>query len=121
MKTDELADEILVQGLQDYLELAAIISIAHFEVGIPFGPQMIARVSQSIESLVDQGFAIVGNIGKRTSDPLITPWPGNAEEIRDRLVSEWKALGRRPNLGDVCWLSLTQLGRKRGYELQSQR
>ena len=61
---------------------------------------------------MDAGYAIVGDVAKDDEGVLyISSWGlGSADTIK-RIEDEWRALGRLPNLGDVCWLELTESGR----------
>jgi hypothetical protein len=117
MTNNDLADEILLRGTEDVIQLAEIISVARYEVGIPFGPEMFTAVYECLRSLVAKGYANIGDWNLSSIGPSIVPWPGDADTIAERAISEWKALRRNPGLGEVCWLELTELGRERGSEL----
>ena len=37
-------------------------------------------------------------------------WPLTAREAVERMKKEWKALGRRPKLGEIAWFATTERG-----------
>jgi hypothetical protein len=41
----------------------------------------------------------------------VQSWGLSADDTIKRIEDEWRALGRSPNLGEVCWLELTDVGR----------
>ncbi len=62
--------------------------------------------------LVDADYAIVGDVAKDGEGILYIPsWGLGPPDMIKRIEDKWRALGRPPNLGDVCWLELTESGR----------
>jgi len=117
--TGTLEHEILSRGLDDIIQLAEVVSVARFVVGIPDGPDLFAAVADCMRGLVAEGLAVVGDLEDSGAPPLvIRPWPGNADAIVERTILEWKKLGRGPNLNEICWLELTDLGRETAQDLE---
>jgi hypothetical protein len=115
--TDQLEREILSRGLDDIIQLAEIVSVARFNVGIEDGAELFDVVARCLRVLVGQGLAVVGDVDDGRPPLTVTPWSGDAESIAERAIGGWKALGRTPNLGEICWLELTPEGRHRAREL----
>ena len=109
---DQLEREILVRGVDDVIQLAEMVSGAHFEVGIDFGEDMFNAIAGCISSMVRNGLAEVGGLEPDGPTLQFVAWPGGADEVVRRVLTEWKLLGRDPNLSEVSWLSLTEKGRK---------
>ena len=40
-------------------------------------------------------------------------WSMTSTAALERIAREWNALGRSPNLGEICWLSNTSKGDRR--------
>ena len=111
--TAPLEREILSRGLDDIIQLAEIVSVARFTLGIPEGPDLFAAVADCMRALVGEGLAVVGDLEDSGSPPLkISPWPGDVDAVVERAILEWEELGRGPNLSEICWLELTDLGRE---------
>jgi hypothetical protein len=110
--TARLEREILSRGLDDIIQLAEIVSVARFNLGIPEGPDLFAAVAYCLRALVGEGLAVVGDLHDSGSPLAIGPWPGDVDAVVERAILEWKELGRAPNLGEICWLELTELGKE---------
>ncbi len=104
---------ILYQGIDDIIQLAETVSIARFWIGIPDDAELLTVIRDCYRDLIRDGLAIVGDLDLNESEDwdLVRPWIGEAQEIADRVITEWKALERNPNLGEICWLELTDKGR----------
>jgi hypothetical protein len=110
--TGRLEREILSRGLDDIIQLAEIVSVARFVLGIQEGPDLFAAVADCMRALVGEGLAVVGDLDDSGSPLVIRPWLGDVDAVVERAILEWKQLGRGPNLSEICWLELTDLGRE---------
>jgi hypothetical protein len=75
--------------------------------------------TEAISELVGSGYAIVGDVVRDEGLLCVQSWGLGAAETIKRVEDEWRALGRMPNLGEVCWLELTDAGRAKARELVS--
>lgn len=116
---ESLENEILKRGLEDIIQLAEIISVAHFILKIDMGPTMYSAVSECIHSLLSRDLAIVGDLDDSSLPLIVVSWPGDADAIVDRVIGDWKSLRRSPGLSEICWLELTEEGLRLGRELTS--
>jgi len=103
--TARLEQEILNRGLNDIIQLAEIVSVARFNLGIEEGPDLFAAVEDCLRALVGGRLAIVGDLDDSGPPLVIRPWSGNADAIVQRVIRDWKALGRAPNLAKSVGLS----------------
>jgi hypothetical protein len=123
MTVKPLEREILVRGFRDHIQLAEIISVAHFDLGIDFGDDMYATVGDSLRWLLGEGLAEIGDLMSKDGKTLVfVRWPGggDADQVVRIVLEKWRALGRDPNLNEVSWLSLTEKGRTLAAELRDQ-
>jgi hypothetical protein len=61
-----------------------------------------------VRKLVGQGYVRVGDVG--TPAPGFWPWPEDEQGAFARIEREWQALGRDPNLWEICWFAITPEG-----------
>ena len=111
--------ELLDRGLDDILQLSEMAGVARRHLGgSPSEDEVMRVTTEIIGELVDAGYAIVGHVAKDDEGILyISSWGlGSADTIK-RIEDEWRALGRPPNLGDVCWLELTESGRAHALDV----
>lgn len=117
--TGTVHSELLDRGLEDILQLDEMASVARRHLGgSPSEDEVMRVTTEIIGELVDAGYAIVGDVAKDDEGILyISSWGlGSADTIK-RIEDEWRALGRPPNLGDVCWLELTESGRAHALDV----
>src|SRR6266404_2903947 len=74
--TARLEQEILSRGLDDIIQLAEIVSVARFNLGIEEGPDLFAAVEDCFRALVGGRLAIVGDLDDSGSPLVIRPWSG---------------------------------------------
>lgn len=67
--------------------------------------RMTLRVLKELleEGLVQAGFPAPDGRG-------FQPWPMPPSEVVARVQSEWDALGREPNIGEIAWFTTTVAG-----------
>jgi hypothetical protein len=65
-----------------------------------------------ITDLLDSGYAIVGDVVTEPDGLLgVRSWGLNTSDTVKRIRGQLRDLGRAPELGEVCWLELTEAGR----------
>lgn len=106
-------NELLDRGLDDILQLSEIAWVARRHLGgSPSEAEVMRATTETISELMDAGWTIVGDVAKDDEGVLyISSWCLESAETVKRVEDEWRALGRLPNLGEVCWLELTESGR----------
>jgi hypothetical protein len=107
---NDLVREILIRAHRDVIQLAQVISVAHFDLGVHFGDDMFDAVAAFASLVIGNNWMIVGDLDLSETSTLIRPWTGDVETQVNRIIADWKALGRRPNLAEVCWFDLTEHG-----------
>ena len=102
----ELIAEILDRGKDDWLDFAEVISIVRSRTRVDEKAAMALSV-ELIREMLDQRSVLVGDLLKRGESVAFAPWDGPPRQIVDRIQANLANLGRRPGLGEVCWLSAT--------------
>jgi hypothetical protein len=116
---DGIRKELLDRGLDDILQLDEMASVARRHLGgSPSEDEVMRATIETIGELVDAGYAIVGDVARDDEGILyISSWGSESADTIKRIKDEWLALGRPPNLGDVCWLELTESGRAHALDV----
>jgi hypothetical protein len=111
-------NELLDRGLDDILQLSEMASVARRHLGSPSETEVMRATTGIVGELMGAGYAIVGDVAKDDKGILyISSWNLGSTDTIKRIEDEWRALGRSPNLGDVCWLELTESGRAHALEV----
>jgi hypothetical protein len=115
---DELRNELLDRALSDILQLSEMRSVVVRHLPIETDENGVQQATLGvIADLVESGAAIVGDVVRDTEGLLcIRSWELPPTAAVQRIEREWRALGT-PNLGDVCWLELTESGRSEAHRL----
>lgn len=106
MMTNRLAEQLLVDGLDDWLHLADIAWVARQFTHSTESQNVISVATEALAALLDQELIQIGEV----SDGGFFEWHMTNEEAIARVRREWLALDREPQPGDVCWVANTALG-----------
>ncbi len=61
---------------------------------------------ETIRTVLREGLMTAGDV----THAGFCPWNISGEQAIERIERDWTALGRGPNLGEICWLSNTPAG-----------
>lgn len=119
MKRD-IRSELLNRGLSDMLQLGEMAWVARRDLGESSSePDIMQATIKAIGELLSCDYAIVGDVMRDEGLLCVRSWGLSAAETIKRIEEEWRALGHMPNLGEVCWLELTDPGREEARALAS--
>ena len=109
---DACVEEVLKRGLEDWIQAAEVASVAKVTGGqrTDLGIQTLAL--EVVAELVRSRLMKPGDV---TEDGF-HEWDLEPDDALNRISREWKALGRLPELGEVCWLSNTSDGDRKAGE-----
>jgi hypothetical protein len=117
-------DDLVMRGCDDWIQAAEVASVA-IEVGGAQSRDRIRELSlQMIRHVVEQGLMELGDVdvaGEWESKEGFRKWNLATQEGLGRVEREWNALGRNPNLWEVCWLRNTEKGNQFGERLFKER
>jgi hypothetical protein len=111
--TQGLRDKLLSSGLEDVLQLSAVISGigAHLSKS-PHDPSLMLPTIQVVQNLLESGYVIVGDVTKKDDESLfVRSWELSSRETGKRIERDWQDLDEPRNLNDIAWLELTDAGR----------
>jgi len=106
-RLDTLQRDMVIEGLDDYVGLWESVNWVARVDGPLDGDGMRANVMRRLRPLLLDGLV---EPGFPSADGGFDSWSLNAEEAMERIETEWRALGRDPNIWDVCWFRNTPKG-----------
>jgi hypothetical protein len=116
MSTPSLADQILMEGVDDWVEFWNIDSLVSAQLEGGQRTDRIAIAVAAVRSLLDQGLVRMGDVDAGVG---FIAWEGAPDEIARRIGSRWAALLRDPLPGDIGWLENTERGDAVAKQLRS--
>lgn len=105
MAASRMIDELLVQGADDWVMAADVAWLAK-SVGGASDEDVPDMAIALIKEVLTRGLMQIGDV----TDGGFFEWDMSPEEAADRVSREWRARGRSPDLGEVCWLANTAAG-----------
>ena len=113
MNFSDLQQKILAYCLDDDMGLWVIIrEIYGFEYShtdlLPAWVQ--EKALDELKDLLSRGLVYIGQFDRIGDEYIFEIFPGNPEEIIQKVKRDWDALKTIPSLGDVCWIRSTDKG-----------
>ncbi len=105
MKYEQLIYEILIQGEDDWYPLGALVGKVR-NLTHQSGDDLLQASLEVVSQLLVAGLMKAGDVGEFG----FVAWPEMVPAALARIEREWRALGREPSLGDICWLANTPSG-----------
>lgn len=108
MNISACIDEILIRGLDDWIQAAEVASIAK-STGNARGHDQIRAVTLSVVGeLLRRGLVQLGQV----SPDGFSPFDLSEKDLMARVDAAWVERADGPELGDYFWLNLTDEGHK---------
>ncbi len=117
MTTRRMIDELLVLGVDDWVMAADVAWLAKSIGGAASDEDVLDLAIAVIEEVVTRALMQIGDV----TDGGFFEWDVSAQDAVERVAREWRALGRSPDLGEVCWLANTPAGDARAEVVSKQR
>ena len=111
---EQCVRDLLVAGKDDYVYLAEVLRVVESVDDTPSGDVM-QRTLDVIQEVAQKGLMELGDL----KDDGFHKWALPIQDCIDRIERQWKALGRAPSLGEICWLRNTVGGDVLGEQLQA--
>jgi hypothetical protein len=70
------------------------------------------KALDELKDLLSRGLVYIGQFDRIGDEYIFEIFPGNPEEIIQKVKNDWNALERNPSLGDVCWIRSTEKGKE---------
>jgi hypothetical protein len=123
---DAIVDQVVVGGASgavggydDWVDLCGVTSAVQEKLGVS-GEALLQTTLAVVNEILTTGLMTVGVLSSDMTSFI--PWQSAVPEALARIEREWRALGRDPNLWEICWFANTAAGneRARRSELISQ-
>jgi biotin synthase-related radical SAM superfamily protein len=98
--------ELLKHGIEDWIQAAEVVSIVKSNSEINDYEKLRKDTLVIIREVVEMKLMILGDV----DESGFHSWDISVEKSLEKVEKEWDKLGRLPMLGELCWLSNTQLG-----------
>ena len=128
MDVQAVVDETVMAGLDDVIQASEVAFIS-MEIGGAQTDDQVAELSiAAVRELLLRGWMEAGGFirldspqsGSRGRWEWVR-WDVPSSEAAERIEREWRALGHRPDLGELFWLKNTELGNETARKLFAQR
>lgn len=117
MATGRMIEELLIRGADDWVMAADVAWLARSVGGAGTDQEVMNLSIQTIREVVAEGLMELGDV----TDGGFLEWDLPPEASIEKVERDWTALGRHPDLGDVCWLANTPAGDTRANAIIEQR
>ena len=109
MRINPCVADLLVRGLDDWIDAAEIAWVAQSDGQAETSSGILRLTLRTIHALLEDGLVEVGMV---TREDGFIPWELSSADAVERIEEEWRTKPTGPNLGEVCWLNLTEKGRE---------
>jgi hypothetical protein len=110
----DIRNSILAESTEDYIGLWAILWNFRQYSGETNHFKLRCKTLELIKELLDGELIQAGTF----VDGEFELWQLSVEDVIDRITSEWDALGRDPDIGEIAWFVATEKGE---HEVQAKR
>lgn len=108
-------EDVLDRGLDDWIDITEVASVAKTVGGAVTDAELQALSIEIIRNVLREGLMEAGDV---TTDGFHR-WGLSPNEALQRIEHDWGALGRWPYIGDICWLSNTEEGDGRARQFSN--
>jgi hypothetical protein len=102
----QVIDELLLRGLDDWLQLAEVVSVVGSADPALSNDEKKVRTLEVVIEMLDGGLVEAGDV---TADGFVS-WQLSPTMAINTIVDRWSRLEGMPGIGEVCWLANTAAG-----------
>jgi hypothetical protein len=121
-----VVEEVLYQGLEDWVGLTTIASLITEEAPSWWqkdeapGPDDVKTETLAVcDFLLSNDLMRAGELSNSTADPSdFLDWPGEPPQIMERIARDWDALMSLDRF-EPCWFRSTESGREAGEAINA--
>ncbi len=113
MRLHNLIEELLRRGSDDWVDATEVAWVARSVGGATSEDEVRDLSLRVLRELLGRNLMDVGMV----TETGFTAWEVPVDQALRRIESEWRALPKGPDLGEICWLNLTEKGSVRADKL----
>lgn len=102
---EELKKEMVADAVEDYTDLSFYAADVEEAFGVTGSSELMLYTAGVIHSLLEEGLV---RAGVPVSGGGFEPWEEDPDEAVERILAEWRELGRRPELWEIVWFEATE-------------
>lgn len=106
MTAEEILESLVEECREDHVGLWRIVNAVRFDLGFAVAAQTRALALRLVRSLLQERGIQVG--WPAPDGQHFLPWDLTPEQALHRIESEWTALGRDPNIGELAWFTCAE-------------
>jgi hypothetical protein len=118
MKIQDCIEDILVRGLDDWIQAAEVASVSRATGGAQSDEASRDLSLKLIRKLLEDGLAEPGMVDEQAG---FLPWRVPVDAAMQKIEGGWVTKPAGPELGEICWLNLTESGRAEAQRLWSKK
>ena len=111
-------DDLLIRGLDDWIQAAEVASVVRTTGATTSEAAAREMALRLIRTLLDAGLCEVGMVEEQRG---FIRWMDSIADSMQRIEAAWGVRPTGPDLGEVCWLSLTAEGKAQAQRLWSRK
>ncbi len=115
---NDVQEQVLIELLDDWVGLWEIARMLQGVSPPASWEQRRSDAVRLIESLLTKGYIRAGDL---TAGGVFVPWDMPAKAIAQKIDAQWRALGRDPDIGELCWFASTPAGVRMAREIMRAR
>lgn len=114
MNLDSCIAELLVRGLDDWIQAAEVASIARTHGGAK-GDDETRKISMAVvRELLSRNLVEIGEV----SENCFRAWNLSERDVLAKVDADWRGRPHGPDLGELFWLNLTESGARIANEVR---
>lgn len=111
-----LKKELVADAVEDHTDLSFFTADVEEAFGVSAEPELMLYTAAVVHSLLEEGLV---RAGVPTPGGGFELWEEDPDAAVERILAEWRALGRRPNLWEIVWFEATEKGEAYAEEVLS--
>lgn len=104
---ETLKKELVADAVEDHTDLSFFTADIEEAFGVSSDSELMLYTAAVVHSLLEEGLV---RVGVPTAGGGFEPWEEDPDAAVERILSEWRALGRRPHLWEIVWFEATDKG-----------
>lgn len=111
---ESLKKDMVADTVEDYMDLSFYAKFVEDAFGTNDPAELMFYTAAVVHSLLEDDLV---QAGVPTPGGAFEPWEEDPDTAVERILVEWRALGRRPNLWEIVWFNTTDKGEAYAEEI----
>lgn len=103
---ESLKKDMVADTVEDYMDLSFYVALVEEAFGVSDPSELMFYTAAVIHSLLEEGLVRAGEL---TGEGFFM-WDEDVAGAVERILYEWRELGRAPHLWEIVWFEATEKG-----------